>query len=176
MEIRLPRLADRKQDLPLLIRHFLQQFAQQYNKVCQGLTPRAELALARYSWPGNIRELENVLGEACMMFEGDRIDVRDLPEYVRTPAAAEADETEIELERAAADLLPLGEMHRRYAQRVLAQVGGNKLRAARILGINRATLYRSGQVGAEPILLVGSGGAPSGCSRRHERKARAAAL
>ena len=44
VEIRLPRLADRKQDLPLLIRHFLQQFAQQYNKVCQGLTPRAELA------------------------------------------------------------------------------------------------------------------------------------
>jgi DNA-binding NtrC family response regulator len=149
VEIRLPRLADRKQDLPLLIRHFLQQFAQQYNKACQGLTPRAELALARYSWPGNIRELENVLGEACMMFEGDRIDVRDLPEYVRTPAPAEADETEIELERAATDLLPLGEMHRRYARRVLAQVGGNKLRAARILGINRATLYRLLQEPAE---------------------------
>jgi DNA-binding NtrC family response regulator len=142
VEIRLPRLAERKQDLPLLARHFIEQFAAQYRKQIQGLTPRAELALARYGWPGNIRELENVLAEACMLAESERIDVRDLPEQIRNPAPGETDEIDCELDQAAAALLPLAEVHRRYALRVLAQVGGNKLRAARILGINRATLYR----------------------------------
>ena len=142
VEIRLPRLAERKQDLPLLARHFIDQFAAQYRKQIQGLTPRAELVLARYAWPGNIRELENVLGEACMLADSERIDVRDLPGYIRNPAPGETDETDSELDRAAAELLPLAEVHRKYALRVLARVGGNKLRAAKILRINRATLYR----------------------------------
>ena len=142
VEIRLPRLADRKQDLPLLVRHFVEQFAAQYCKTIQGLTPRAELVLTRHGWPGNIRELENVLGEACMLAEGERIDVRDLPGHVRNPAPDETNEIDDELEQAAAEFLPFAEVQRRYALRVLAQVGGNKLRAAKILGINRATLYR----------------------------------
>ena len=142
VEIRLPRLADRKQDLPLLARCFIDQFASQYGKTIHGLTARAELALARYSWQGNVRELENVLAEACMLAESERIDVRDLPAHVRDPAPADTDEIDVELDQAAAGLLPLAELHRRYALRVLAQVGGNRLRAAKILGIHRATLHR----------------------------------
>jgi DNA-binding NtrC family response regulator len=142
VEIRLPRLADRKQDLALLVRHFVEQFAAQYRKTIHGLTPRAELVLERHSWPGNIRELENVLGEACMLTESERIDVRDLPAHIRNPASGDTDEIDGELDQAASELLPLTEVHRRYALRVLARVGGNKLRAAKILGINRATLYR----------------------------------
>jgi DNA-binding NtrC family response regulator len=142
VEIRLPRLAERKQDLPLLVRHFIGQFAAQYSKTFQGLSPRAELVLAHYGWPGNIRELENVLGEACMLAESERIDVRDLPAQIRNPVSEDTDEIDGELDQAASELLPLAEVHRRYAIRVLARVGGNKLRAARILGINRATLYR----------------------------------
>ena len=142
VEIQLPRLAERKQDLPLLARHFIEQLAAQYGKTIQGLTPRAELVLMRYGWPGNIRELENVLSEACMLTEAERLDVGDLPAHVRTPAPEDTNEIDGELERAAAELLTLNEVHRRYALRVLAQVGGNKLRAAKILGINRATLYR----------------------------------
>jgi DNA-binding NtrC family response regulator len=142
VEIRLPRLAERKQDLSLLVRHFVEQFAEQYQKTIHGLTPRAELALGRYAWPGNVRELENVLSEACMLADGDRIDVHDLPAHVRHPTAADVDEMDVDLDEAASALLPLAEVHRRYAVRVLAQVGGNKLRAARALGINRATLYR----------------------------------
>ena len=142
VEIRLPRLVERRQDLPLLIRHFIEQFAAQFGKTIQGLTPRAELVLARYGWPGNIRELENVLGEACMLAECERIDVLDLPSHIRIPASGDIDEIDTELDQAASELLPLTEVHRKYALRVLAQVGGNKLRAAKVLGINRATLYR----------------------------------
>jgi DNA-binding NtrC family response regulator len=159
VEIRLPRLAERKQDLPLLVRHFIEQFAGQYRKSIQGLTPRAELVLARYGWPGNIRELENVLAEACMLTESERIDVCDLPANIRNPASHDIDEIDSELDQAASELLPLAEVHRRYALRVLAHVGGNKVRAARILGINRATLYRFLEEG-EPARIedTGSGG------------------
>jgi DNA-binding NtrC family response regulator len=143
VEIRLPRLAERKQDLPLLARHFIDLFAVQYGKTIRGLSPRAELVLARYAWPGNIRELENVLGEACMLAEGECIDVRDLPDHIRRPAPSEtAADIDDDLDRAASELLPLAQVHRKYVLRVLARVGGNKLRAAKILGINRATLYR----------------------------------
>jgi DNA-binding NtrC family response regulator len=134
VEIQLPRLADRKEDLPLLERHFIEQFAAQYNKVIRGITPRAQIVLASHSWPGNVRELKSVLGSACMMAEGETIDVRDLPENVRArvwQGAAEYDGP-----------LTLAEMERRYILRVLESVGGNKAQAAKILGIHRATIYR----------------------------------
>jgi len=106
----------------------------QYNKPIRGLTRRAQALLARYSWPGNVRELENALGHACMMVEGDLIDVRDFPDTLRKPAERELVEDE--------DLIPLDELQRRHALRVLARVGGNKKRAAEILGIARTTLYQ----------------------------------
>jgi len=135
VEIELPRLADRKEDLPLLQRFFIEQFAEQYGKAVKGITPRAQIVLARYPWPGNIRELRSVLGSACMMAEGELIDVRDLPERVRARAAeAETENTN--------ELLPLAEVERHHVLRVLEQVGGNKVQAAKILGINRATVYR----------------------------------
>jgi len=143
VEIRLPRLAERKEDLPLLERYFVEKFAGQYGKAIRGLTPRAQIVLARYGWPGNVRELENVLGHACMMVDGDTLDVRDLPEHLKGSAAQEPQEDE--------DLLPLAEVHRRHALKVLERVEGNKARAAKILGIHRATLYRLIEGGkAEP--------------------------
>lgn len=135
VEIELPRLADRREDLPLLERFFLEHFAEQYGKAIKGLTPRAQVVLARHSWPGNIRELRSVLGSACMMAEGDTVDVRDLPDRIRI-RAAEANNDDSN------ELLPLAEMERRYVLRALEQTGGNKVQAAKILGINRATIYR----------------------------------
>ncbi len=134
LEIHLPRLADRKEDLPLLERHFMERFAAEYLKNIRGITQRGQAVLNRYSWPGNVRELENVLGHACMMCEGDLIDVHDFPDNLVSPAhvAKSGDE----------DLCPMAEVHRRHALRVLAAVQGNKAEAARILGIHRATLYR----------------------------------
>ncbi len=134
VEIKLPQLAERKEDLPLLVRYFVERFATQYNKSIRGLTRRAQALLARYVWPGNVRELENALGHACMMVEGDLIDVRDLPDTLRKPAEWEPVEDE--------DLVSLDELQRRHALRVLARVGGNKKRAAEILGIARTTLYQ----------------------------------
>jgi transcriptional regulator with PAS, ATPase and Fis domain len=136
VEIHLPSLAERKEDLPLLERLFLERFRTQYNKPIRGLTRRAEAQLARYNWPGNVRELENALGNACMMTQGYTIDVSDLPPRLQHPydGLAEADSSDV--------LLSLEEMDRRHTLRVLDAVKGNKTRAAEILGISRATLYR----------------------------------
>jgi transcriptional regulator with PAS, ATPase and Fis domain len=135
VEIELPPLADRREDLPLLERFFIEQFAEQYGKPIRGITPRAQIVLGRYPWRGNIRELKSVLGSACMMAEGEMIDVRDLPERMRTRAAQTNNEE-------SGELLPLAEVERRHVLRVLEQTGGNKVQAAKILGINRATVYR----------------------------------
>jgi DNA-binding NtrC family response regulator len=135
VEIELPRLVDRREDLSLLQRLFIEQFAEQYGKSFKGITPRAQIVLARYPWLGNIRELRSVLGSACMMAEGEMVDVCDLPERIRVRAAETRNEDPNEL-------LPLAEVERRHVLRVLEQVGGNKVQAAKILGINRATVYR----------------------------------
>jgi DNA-binding NtrC family response regulator len=134
VEIDLPPLANRREDLPLLERHFIDKFAAEYNKPVFGLTRRAQGRMATYPWPGNIRELENVIGNACMMTEGKFIDINDLPERFRTPIHDDSaiDET----------LFSLEEVQRRHVMRVLERVGGNKARAAEILGVGRATIYQ----------------------------------
>jgi transcriptional regulator with PAS, ATPase and Fis domain len=131
VEITLPRLADRKEDLPLLQRHFLERFAAQYSKEISGITRRGQALLARYHWPGNVRELENVIGSACMLAHGPVIDINDFPEHIRTGTAPDPDD----------DLVSLEAVEHRHVLRVLAAVDGNKNRAAEILGISRATLY-----------------------------------
>jgi len=69
VEMKVPALAERPEDLPLLERHFLKSFAAQYSKPVAGLTRRVQTLLARYPWPGNIRELQNIIEHACMMTE-----------------------------------------------------------------------------------------------------------
>ncbi len=133
VEICLPRLADRQDDLPLLQRYFVAKFAAQYGKTIKGITRRAQVLLLRYPWPGNVRELENVLGCACMMVDGEMIDVRDLPERLQRP---ESDPL------ADGALISLKELQRRHLLRVLEHVGGNKVRAAQILGISRTSVYQ----------------------------------
>jgi DNA-binding NtrC family response regulator len=133
IEVKLPGLAERREDLPLLERYFLEKFAKEYRKPLSGMTRRAQTRLANYAWPGNIRELENVIGNACMMVDGPVIDVSDLPEEVRGQAVNVSGEDE--------SLLSLEELQKRHAQRVLERVGGNKSQAAEILGVSRATIY-----------------------------------
>jgi DNA-binding NtrC family response regulator len=134
VEITLPRLADRREDLPLLQRYFLEKFATEYHKDISGISRRAQTRLATYPWPGNVRELENVIGNACMMTDSSVIDVNDLPDTLRTPLSEDitTDET----------MLPLEELQKRHILRVLQRVDGNKARAAEILGIGRATVYQ----------------------------------
>jgi DNA-binding NtrC family response regulator len=131
VEVKLPRLADRKEDLPLLERYFLERFSEQYRKPISGFTRRAQALLARHYWPGNVRELENVIGSACMVTRDDLIDIADLPEHLSERSAEEAGD----------DLISLEALERRHVQFVLARLDGNKNRAAEVLGISRATLY-----------------------------------
>ncbi len=135
VDISLPALAERREDLPLLERHFIKKFSLEYNKPISGLTRRAQARMAVYPWPGNIRELENVLGNACMMVEGNLIDISDLHENVRLPDQNEDDPGN-------GIFLPLDEVERRHVLRVLEAVGGNKAKAAEILGIGRGTVYQ----------------------------------
>ncbi len=134
VEISLPALANRREDLPLLERYFIDKFAAEYNKPISGLTRRAQGRMATYPWPGNVRELENVIGNACMMAEGKFIDINDLPERLRA-----ATRTDTSMDEA---LFSLEEVQRRHVMRVLERVGGNKARAAEILGVGRATIYQ----------------------------------
>jgi DNA-binding NtrC family response regulator len=137
VEIRTPRLAERKEDLALLEHYFIRKFAEQYQKTIQGLTQRAQIVLARYSWPGNVRELENVLGSACMMVMGETIDVADLPENMHPHAldasAAAAPGVGSELDKD----LSLEEQERLLLISALERSGGNQSQAARLLRISR---------------------------------------
>ncbi len=132
IEIQLPQLADRKEDLPLLQRHFLQHFSQMYGKELNGISRRAQILLARHSWPGNVRELENVIGNACIMAQGKVVLDSDLPEVIRVGWARAEKE---------ARSLTLAEAQSRHVEYVLKLVDGNKARAAEILGVSRATIY-----------------------------------
>jgi len=140
IEIRIPALRERMEDLPLLQRHFLSRFSQQFEKKVRGLTRRAQIVLSRHDWPGNVRELENVLGHACMMAVSDTIDVSDLPEYlvrrngdrpllqaVPAPAAAPAAES-------------FADHEKMLVADALQRAGGNQSEAARLLQIGRDAL------------------------------------
>ncbi len=130
VHIQIPPLRERREDILLLARIFLQDFAAQYRKDVQKISRRGETALLSYAWPGNVRELQNVIGRACMLTRSRMIDVEDLAAEVRNQnaPAAPATTTMEEAEKIAV-VHALGESK-------------NKALAARKLGISRARLYR----------------------------------
>jgi transcriptional regulator with PAS, ATPase and Fis domain len=133
VDIRVPSLSERREDLPLLIRHFLDKYARQYGKTTLTTTRRAEILLSNYAWPGNIREVEHVIGSCALVCSGDIIDVGDLPEWIMQENVTSQ----------LGDLmLSLTEIDGRHAKRVLAALEGNMTKTADVLGIGRTTLYR----------------------------------
>jgi DNA-binding NtrC family response regulator len=136
IEIHVPNLAERLEDIPLLIQFFLKKYNRAYSKQIQGLTRRAQTVLLQHAWPGNVRELENVISGAAIQTVSEFIDVDDLPVQLRTPAART--ESQSELWRP----LPLAEVRRIHIHRVLELSHGNRVRAAQLLGIGRTSLYR----------------------------------
>jgi DNA-binding NtrC family response regulator len=133
--IRIPPLRDRREDVPLLAEHFAHKHGRGEGAT---ISPAARDLLLAYHWPGNVRELENVIARALALNPSGVILPDDLPEAIRSGAASEP---------AAADLVgqerpTLQELEQRYARQVLRETGGNKSRAADILGIDRKTLYR----------------------------------
>ena len=127
----LPPLRSRGDDVFLLTEHFVRKFSKEFGKPVRQLSERTLEVLKNYPWPGNIRELENIMQRRVVMTDGEIIDVPDLPPLMRFSALRE-----VGLRRS------LAEVEAEYVQNVLASVGGNKSRAAEILGIDRKTLRK----------------------------------
>jgi DNA-binding NtrC family response regulator len=138
VEVSVPRLTERAEDLPLLERSFVARFAEQYGKTIRGLTPRAQIMLARHTWPGNVRELENAIGHACMMVMSETIDVRDLPEYLWDGRSGGEDAEAVAPAPPPAGVLE--DQERRLIVKALETTGGNQSKAARLLRIGRDAL------------------------------------
>jgi transcriptional regulator with PAS, ATPase and Fis domain len=138
VELQTPPLADRREDLPLLENFLLGQFTNQFNKDIRGLTRRAQIVLARHSWPGNIRELENVLGHACMMAISDMIDVQDLPTSLRNGRAVAAPSAQEPAQHQST--VSFDEHEKALLADALERAGGNQSEAARMLHISRDRL------------------------------------
>ncbi|MDE3171158.1 MAG: sigma-54-dependent Fis family transcriptional regulator [Acidobacteriota bacterium] len=137
IEIRVPGLAERRDDIPLLVQHFLKKYNEAYGKPFQGLTRRAQIALLQHDWPGNVRELANVISSAAITANTDFIDVCDLPESLQRSGRRA-----ISYNGGAWRPLPLDEVRRIHIQRVLEMCEGNRVRASQMLGIGRTSLYR----------------------------------
>ena len=136
IEIRVPGLSERPEDIPTLVQHFLKKYSQAYGKPFQGLSRRAQIALLQHDWPGNVRELENVISSAAITATADFIDVCDLPAHLQKPQRrAIAPEENWRP-------LPLDEIRSIHIQRVLDLCHGNRVRAAQTLHIGRTSLYR----------------------------------
>jgi DNA-binding NtrC family response regulator len=133
--ITVPPLRERRADIPLLVERFLQSASARAGRSAT-LADAALDALAAYDWPGNVRELENTIERLVLFNRGAAIDVDDLP-----PAIGKSSGSGIH-QRLFADLPSLDELQRQYLIHVLQAVGGNRTRAAEVLGIDRRTLYR----------------------------------
>jgi len=130
--IHLPPLRERREDIALLVAHFLQKFGRQLNKDVRGVTPEALAILERYHWPGNIRELENVLERAIVLGGGEVLGADALPESVRRERPMKA--LEVDLPEDGMDLeATLDALERRYLQRALDRSGGVQTKAAELL-------------------------------------------
>ncbi len=136
--IEVPSLAQRADDIPLLVEHFVHRYSRECNKTVDGLSPESLAALREYEWPGNVRELQNVVERAVVLAEDPVIQLSELPLDVLLPKHRERVRT--------ADRLPLKnateEFERQIILRVLERVGGNQSEAARILGLHRNTINR----------------------------------
>jgi transcriptional regulator with PAS, ATPase and Fis domain len=136
--IPVPPLRARAGDILLLAQYFLTRSAQRSHKPVNGISPPAARLLMEYDWPGNVRELENCMERAVALCRLDEITVDDLPSKVQ-----EHHHSKIVISTdSPAELITLDEMERRYVRQVLGAVSGNKTHAARILGIDRRSLYR----------------------------------
>ncbi|MBM3241750.1 sigma-54-dependent Fis family transcriptional regulator [Candidatus Poribacteria bacterium] len=132
----LPPLRERKDDIPLLAEHFLNKFSKEYNAEPEQITPRAMSALRRYDWPGNVRQLENVLRQVFVLGEGNLIDLNDLPPEISKQPQGPA-ELSIEIPEGG---VSLEEIEQQYLYAALKQTKGNVTKAAELLGISRRQL------------------------------------
>jgi two-component system response regulator AtoC len=142
VRITLPSLVERREDIPMLAHHFLQKCAAGSRGGVRGLLPETMALLKQYRWPGNVRELENAIERAVSLSHGPLLTPDDLPEAIRHTATAETGSKPLTGEYENEACLTLEEVEKRHLIRVLKETKGNKVKAAKILGIDRRTLYR----------------------------------
>jgi two-component system response regulator HydG len=141
VEVKLPTLRDRREDIPYLTAAFVRSTSERLQKPVLGVTPGAERVLASAQWEGNVRELRNAIERACILVEGEFISERELGVSMPEPASAPVQPSRRPTEQQAeGDLLVTVE--RDHIQRALVRAGGNKKAAAKMLGLSRRALYR----------------------------------
>jgi DNA-binding NtrC family response regulator len=136
VDFRVPPLRDRREDIPLLVRAFIDEYSRQFGKPLQGATISAEQRLVRHDWPGNVRELRNTLERACMLADGEFIDAADV---ILKPVVIDQGPAATFL---SGPVRPIADLERDEIVRALEETRGNKNQAARRLGISRRALYR----------------------------------
>ena len=135
IDIELPPLRERREDIPMLVQHFVNRLSHEPKKI-SGVSEDALKILMNYSWPGNVRELENVIQRAIILGRDKIILPEDLP------AAILPERDENLVEKGLREKYTVAQMEKEYIRRVLIEVGGNKTKAAERLGLDRNTLYR----------------------------------
>lgn len=149
--IHLPPLRQRREDIPLLVAHFLRRLRDDVGRTISRISPDALDALGKYSWPGNVRELQNVIHRAMLACDGDEIQLAHLPRDIAAlvlPAVPErtTPHTDTSVPHSSDNhddhVVPLRELERQAIEKALRIAGGNVGKAAKLLGIGRATLYR----------------------------------
>ena len=136
LSLKIPPLRDRRQDIPLLAQYFLDRMARETGQE-RTLSDEAVKVMLAYDWPGNVRELENCLERACALTTGPMIHVADLPTSIHGVGSAEPGNGD-----SSSKILPIAEMEKQSILTTIAQLNGDKLLAARLLGIGKTTLYR----------------------------------
>ncbi len=136
VDIEMPPLRERREDILLLADNFLQRFREEMGKEVTGFSEEVKKIMLNYSWPGNVRELENIVERAIILTKNKIIQAEDLPSSMTQQAEEDA------IEKALRQEFSLAQLEKEYIKKVLVQVQGNKSRAAEILGLDRKTLYR----------------------------------
>ncbi|MGD8983412.1 MAG: sigma-54 dependent transcriptional regulator [Desulfobacteraceae bacterium] len=136
--LNMPPLRERREDVPLLAKHFLEMFSEKNRKTIKGFTPQAMDQFLRYDWPGNVRELMNAVERAVVLASSEYLDEKDLPLVLKDKTA----EGGIPREQVIPGDLPLEEVEKVSILNTLELAGGNKSEAARRLGITRRTLHK----------------------------------
>ncbi len=137
IRLELPPLRERQEDIPLLVDHFLRKFSRETDRGVAGIEPDALAALMNHRWPGNIRELEHTIERAVLLGTESRVMLKNLPPQITTRQGNTPP-----LDQAVARAYTLRDLEREYITRVLESTHGNKTEAAKILGVDRTTLYR----------------------------------
>ncbi len=133
--ISLPPLRERKDDIPMLVNHFLKEYSKENGRHIEGITPEAMNLLMAYSWPGNVRELRNVIERMVVLARTPKLTIKDLPANIRASGAAHHPPI-------ATQSSSLAEANRQMIIAALKMNNGNRTEAAKQLGISRRTLQR----------------------------------